>query len=208
MQSVGGERITGKLYDPFVRADRGRLYSQPLPTLQLPAWGEGLNEKESWKVMSLKRAWHQKLGQLGRAVKRRVNPDLIQFVMKLIRRDITGKLRASGHTPWRPQLLEPPGADPHAGWCGRGNALRGVPYPVTYYVNLYHIYLQIIRTTIIGHPYSKYSILAIHSISIRRDERRNEWPSVSSFQFGTHLRPNNLLLPREVGPQWSNPYLS
>jgi hypothetical protein len=33
MQSVGGKRITGKPYDPFVRADRGRLYGQPLPTL-------------------------------------------------------------------------------------------------------------------------------------------------------------------------------
>ena len=50
MQSVGGKRITGKLYDPFVRADRGRLYSQPLPTLQLPAWSEGLNEEESRKL--------------------------------------------------------------------------------------------------------------------------------------------------------------
>jgi hypothetical protein len=39
-------------------------------------------------VMSLKRAWHQKLGQLGRIEKRRVNPDSIQFVMKLVRRDI------------------------------------------------------------------------------------------------------------------------
>jgi hypothetical protein len=38
--------------------------------------------------MSLKRAWHQKLGQLGRIEKRRVNPDSIQFVMKLVRRDI------------------------------------------------------------------------------------------------------------------------
>ena len=27
----------------------------------------------------------------------------------------------------RPQLLEPPGADPHAGWCGRGAALMGCP---------------------------------------------------------------------------------
>jgi RNA-directed DNA polymerase len=67
MQSVGGKRITGKPYDPFVRADRGRLYSQPLPTLQPPSRGEGPNEKESWKVMSLKRAWHQMLGQPGRA---------------------------------------------------------------------------------------------------------------------------------------------
>ena len=40
------------------------------------------------EVMSLKRAWHQKLGQLGRIEKRRVNPDSTQFVMKLVRRDI------------------------------------------------------------------------------------------------------------------------
>jgi hypothetical protein len=40
------------------------------------------------EVMSLKSAWHQKLGQLGRIEKRRVNPDSIQFVMKLVRRDI------------------------------------------------------------------------------------------------------------------------
>jgi hypothetical protein len=43
---------------------------------------------EKPEVMSLKRAWHQKLGQLGRIEKRRVNPDSIQFVMKLVRRDI------------------------------------------------------------------------------------------------------------------------
>ena len=40
------------------------------------------------EVMSLKRAWHQKLGQLGRIEKRRVKPDSTQFVMKLVRRDI------------------------------------------------------------------------------------------------------------------------
>jgi hypothetical protein len=38
--------------------------------------------------MSLKRALHQKLGQLGRIEKRRVYPDSTQFVMKLVRRDI------------------------------------------------------------------------------------------------------------------------
>jgi hypothetical protein len=27
-----------------------------------------------------------------------------------------------------PQLLEPLGADPHAGWCGRGAAAMAVPY--------------------------------------------------------------------------------
>jgi hypothetical protein len=29
-----------------------------------------------------------------------------------------------------PQPLEPPGADPHAGWCGRGGAARLPPIPI------------------------------------------------------------------------------
>ena len=40
------------------------------------------------EVMSLNRAWHQKLGQLGWIEKRMVKPDSTQFVMKLVRRDI------------------------------------------------------------------------------------------------------------------------
>jgi len=43
------------------------------------------------EVMSLKRAWHQKLRQLGRIEKTRVNPDSTQFVMKLVRRHIKQK---------------------------------------------------------------------------------------------------------------------
>ena len=31
----------------------------------------------------------------------------------------------------KPQLLEPPGADPHAGWCGRGSASTlAAPMPI------------------------------------------------------------------------------
>jgi hypothetical protein len=33
-------------------------------------------------------------------------------------------------TRGKPQLLEPPGADPHAGWCGRGEAERPPPIPI------------------------------------------------------------------------------
>jgi hypothetical protein len=29
-----------------------------------------------------------------------------------------------------PQLLEPPGTDPHAGWCGRGATQKVAPYAV------------------------------------------------------------------------------
>ena len=28
----------------------------------------------------------------------------------------------------KPQLLEPPGADPHAGWCGRAQPIMAAPY--------------------------------------------------------------------------------
>jgi hypothetical protein len=30
----------------------------------------------------------------------------------------------------KPQLLEPPGADPHAGWCGRGAVNDRPPIPI------------------------------------------------------------------------------
>ena len=34
-----------------------------------------------------------------------------------------------------PQPLEPPGADPHAGWCGRGGAARLPPIPIVHRVD-------------------------------------------------------------------------
>jgi RNA-directed DNA polymerase len=39
------------------------------------------------------------------------------------------RLRAIKLKQWKrgPQLLEPPGADPHAGWCGRGTPYNGGP---------------------------------------------------------------------------------
>src|ERR1700679_3675467 len=33
-------------------------------------------------------------------------------------------------TRGKPQLLEPPGADPHAGWCGRGERETAPPIPI------------------------------------------------------------------------------
>jgi hypothetical protein len=36
-------------------------------------------------------------------------------------------------TRGRPQLLEPPGADPHAGWCGRGEAAKPPPIPIAFF---------------------------------------------------------------------------
>ena len=82
------------------------------------------------EVMSLKSAWHQKLGQLGLIEKRRVKPrlDLVRDEARSAGHK-TGRLVAIGHTHRKPQLLEPPGADPHAGWCWKGNDLRCVPYP-------------------------------------------------------------------------------
>jgi hypothetical protein len=42
----------------------------------------------------------------------------------------TDALTLKQGTRGRPQLLEPPGADPHAGWCGRGEAARPPPIPI------------------------------------------------------------------------------
>jgi hypothetical protein len=53
-----------------------------------------------------------------------VKPSLFRAVMKTDARALTQEARG------KPQLLEPPGADPHAGWCGRGERETAPPIPI------------------------------------------------------------------------------
>jgi hypothetical protein len=53
-----------------------------------------------------------------------VKPSLFRAVMKTDARALTQGARG------KPQLLEPPGADPHAGWCGRGERATAPPIPI------------------------------------------------------------------------------
>jgi phenylalanyl-tRNA synthetase alpha chain len=53
-----------------------------------------------------------------------VKPSLFRAVMKTDARALTQGARG------KPQLLEPPGADPHAGWCGRGGEVTLPPMPI------------------------------------------------------------------------------
>jgi hypothetical protein len=54
----------------------------------------------------------------------KVKPSLFRAVMKTDARALTQEARG------KPQLLEPPGADPHAGWCGRGERATAPPIPI------------------------------------------------------------------------------
>jgi len=53
-----------------------------------------------------------------------VKPSNFRAVMKTDARALTPEARG------KPQLLEPPGADPHAGWCGRGEQVTAPPIPI------------------------------------------------------------------------------
>ena len=53
-----------------------------------------------------------------------VKPSLFRAVMKTDARVLTQRARG------KPQLLEPPGADPHAKWCGRGERATAPPLPM------------------------------------------------------------------------------
>jgi hypothetical protein len=53
-----------------------------------------------------------------------VKPSLLRAVMKTDSRTLTQGTRG------KPQLLEPPGADPHAGWYGRGERETAPPIPI------------------------------------------------------------------------------
>ena len=53
-----------------------------------------------------------------------VKPSLFRAVMKTDARALTQEARG------KPQLLEPPGADPQAGWCGRGEQVTAPPIPI------------------------------------------------------------------------------
>ena len=68
--------------------------------------------------------WHQMSALAERSGRGEVKPSLFQAVMKTDARALTQGAQG------KPQLLEPPGADPHAGWCGRGTPSRASPMPI------------------------------------------------------------------------------
>src|SRR5271156_5297732 len=70
--------------------------------------------------------WHQMSALAERSGRGEVKPSLFRTVMKTDARAL--KQGARG----KPQLLEPPGADPHAGWCGRGERATAPPIPILY----------------------------------------------------------------------------
>ena len=53
-----------------------------------------------------------------------VKPSLNRAVMKTDARALTQGARG------KPQLLEPPDADPHVRWCGRGEQATAPPIPI------------------------------------------------------------------------------
>ena len=68
--------------------------------------------------------WHQMSALAERSGRGEVKPSLFRAVMKTDARALTQGARG------KPQLLEPPGADPHAGWCGRGERETAPPIPI------------------------------------------------------------------------------
>ena len=68
--------------------------------------------------------WHQMSALAERSGRGEVKPSLFRAVMKTDARALTQGARG------KPQLLEPPGADPHAGWCGRGERVTAPPIPI------------------------------------------------------------------------------
>jgi len=68
--------------------------------------------------------WHQMSALAERSGRGEVKPSLFRAVMKTDARALTQGARG------KPQLLEPPGADPHAGWCGRGERATAPPIPI------------------------------------------------------------------------------
>ena len=78
---------------------------------------------DSRKAMCWK--WHQMSALAERSGRGAVKPSLFRAVMKTDARALTQGARG------KPQLLEPPGADPHAGWCGRGERPTSPPIPIS-----------------------------------------------------------------------------
>jgi hypothetical protein len=68
--------------------------------------------------------WHQMSALAERSGLGEVKPSLFRAVMKTDARALTQGARG------KPQLLEPPGADPQAGWCGRGEQVTAPPIPI------------------------------------------------------------------------------
>jgi hypothetical protein len=74
------------------------------------------------KVMCWK--WHQMSALAERSSGDEVKPSLTWVAMKTDARTLI-------QGTWGiPQLLEPPGADPHAGGCGRGERETAPPIPI------------------------------------------------------------------------------
>ena len=74
--------------------------------------------------MTMRRALRQMSAEAERSGRGKVKPSLFRAVMKTDARALTQEARG------KPQLLEPPGADPHAGWCGRGGEETLPPMPI------------------------------------------------------------------------------
>ena len=68
--------------------------------------------------------WHQMSALAERSGRGEVKPSPFRAVMKTDARAFTQGARG------KPQLLEPPGADPHAGWRGRGEQVTAPPIPI------------------------------------------------------------------------------
>jgi len=68
--------------------------------------------------------WHPMSALAERSGRGEVKPSNFRAVMKTDARALTQEARG------KPQLLEPPGADPHAGWCGRGEQVTAPPIPI------------------------------------------------------------------------------
>ena len=71
--------------------------------------------------------WHQMSALAERSGRGEVKPSLFRAVMKTDARALTQGARG------KPQLLEPPDADPHVRWCGRGEDESPPPIPICGY---------------------------------------------------------------------------
>jgi hypothetical protein len=74
--------------------------------------------------MTMCRKWHQMSALAERSRKGAVKPGLFWAVMK------TDARALSQGTQGIPQLLEPPDADPHVRWSGRGEQVTAPPIPI------------------------------------------------------------------------------
>ena len=71
--------------------------------------------------------WHQTSAFAERSGRGEVKPTPNRSVMKTDARAFTQGAQG------QPQLLEPPDADPHVRWCGRGEGESPPPIPIKMY---------------------------------------------------------------------------